>query len=100
MLAERVHFPRPSDGKKMVAFEWTPIRYRNVIAVLKNPFYAGAYVQSLNERDLKRYGLRLQPEPSPSPIVSRMINTPAGPVAVDVPKGIDPGFGYHPGVAA
>src|SRR5215813_11505797 len=43
MLGEQVHFPRPSDGKKLVAFEWTPIRYRNVISVLKNPFYAGAY---------------------------------------------------------
>jgi hypothetical protein len=43
MLAEQIHFPRPSDGKKLVAFEWTPIRYRNVISVLKNPFYAGAY---------------------------------------------------------
>ena len=44
MLGEQVHFPRPSDGKKLVSFEWTPIRYRNVISVLKNPFYAGAYV--------------------------------------------------------
>src|SRR6201996_6741997 len=43
MIADQVHFPRPSDGKKMVAFEWTLIRYRNVISVLKNPFYAGAY---------------------------------------------------------
>src|ERR1700674_4574613 len=43
MLAEQTHFPRPSDGKKLVSFEWTPIRYRNVISVLKNPFYAGAY---------------------------------------------------------
>src|SRR5438876_3933656 len=41
MLAERVHFPRPSDGKKLVSFDWTPIRYRSVISVLKNPFYAG-----------------------------------------------------------
>ena len=41
MAAERVHFPRPSDGKKLVAFDWRPIRYRSVISVLKNPFYAG-----------------------------------------------------------
>src|SRR5712675_2439724 len=34
MIAKQVHFPRPSDGKKLVAFEWTPIRYRNVISVL------------------------------------------------------------------
>ena len=35
MLGEQVHFPRPSDGRKPVSFEWTPIRYRNVISVLK-----------------------------------------------------------------
>src|SRR6201996_3380770 len=43
LRAERVHFPRPSDGKRMTTFDWTPIRYRNVILLLKNPFYAGAY---------------------------------------------------------
>src|SRR5262245_7692570 len=50
MLGEQVHFPRPSDGKKLVAFEWTPIRYRNVISVLKNPFYAGAYAYGKGEK--------------------------------------------------
>jgi excisionase family DNA binding protein len=43
LTAEQMHFPRPSDGKKLTSFEWTPIRYRNVISLLKNPFYAGAY---------------------------------------------------------
>src|SRR3954452_17747894 len=43
LKAEGVHFPRPSDGKRMTAFDWTPIRYRNVISLLKNPFHAGAY---------------------------------------------------------
>jgi Resolvase, N terminal domain len=37
-------FPRPSDGRRLTSFDWTPIRYRNVIGLLKNPFYAGAYV--------------------------------------------------------
>src|SRR5258707_289852 len=50
MLSEQVHFPRPSDGKKLIAFEWTPIRYRNVISVLKNPFYAGAYAYGKDEK--------------------------------------------------
>jgi hypothetical protein len=50
MVAEQVHFPRPSDGKTLVAFEWTPIRYCNVIAVLKNPFYAGAYAYGKSEK--------------------------------------------------
>jgi len=50
MLAEQVHFPRPSDGKRLIAFEWTPIRYRNVISVLKNPFYAGVYAYGKGEK--------------------------------------------------
>ncbi|NYT58340.1 recombinase family protein [Alcaligenaceae bacterium] len=43
LLAEQVHFPRPTDGRTLTHFDWTLIRYRNVISVLKNPFYAGAY---------------------------------------------------------
>ncbi len=50
LRADQVHFPRPSDGKKLVAFEWTPVRYRNVITVLKNPFYAGAYAYGKSEK--------------------------------------------------
>jgi DNA invertase Pin-like site-specific DNA recombinase len=50
MRADQVHFPRPSDGKKLVSFDWTPIRYRNVISVLKNPFYAGVYVYGKSEK--------------------------------------------------
>ena len=34
----------------MTSFDWTPIRYRNVISVLKNPFYAGAYVYGKSEK--------------------------------------------------
>jgi len=50
MSAEQVHFPRPSDGRSMVTFEWRPIRYRNVISVLKNPFYAGTYAYGKSEK--------------------------------------------------
>jgi excisionase family DNA binding protein len=50
MTAEQIHFPRPSDGKKLISFEWTPIRYRNVISVLKNPFYAGVYAYGKGEK--------------------------------------------------
>jgi DNA invertase Pin-like site-specific DNA recombinase len=49
LAADQLHFPRPSDGKRMIAFDWTPIRYRNVISVLKNPFYAGAYIYGKSE---------------------------------------------------
>ena len=47
---ERVHFPRPSDGRTLTSFDWTLIRYRNVISVLKNLFYAGAYAYGKSER--------------------------------------------------
>lgn len=50
LATEEVHFPRPSDGKKMASFDWTLIRYRNVISVLKNPFYAGVYVYGKTEK--------------------------------------------------
>jgi excisionase family DNA binding protein len=50
LTAEQMHFPRPSDGKTLVSFDWTPIRYRNVISILKNPFYAGAYAYGKSEK--------------------------------------------------
>lgn len=50
MSAEQVHFPRPSDGRSMTTFDWRPIRYRNVISVLKNPFYAGTYAYGKSEK--------------------------------------------------
>jgi DNA invertase Pin-like site-specific DNA recombinase len=50
LRAEQIHFPRPSDSKKLVAFEWTPIRYRSIISVLKNPFYAGVYAYGKREK--------------------------------------------------
>src|ERR1700687_3036598 len=50
LRADQIHFPRPSDGKRMIAFDWTPIRNRTVISVLKNPFYAGAYVYGKSEK--------------------------------------------------
>src|SRR5207249_11938296 len=28
LAAEQMHFPRPSDGKAWVSFDWAPIRYR------------------------------------------------------------------------
>lgn len=50
MKAHQIHFPRPSDEGRMTSFDWMPIRYRNVIAVLKNPFYAGVYVYGKSEK--------------------------------------------------
>jgi excisionase family DNA binding protein len=50
MTADRIAFPRPSDEGRMTRCEWRPIRYRNVISVLKNPFYAGVYVYGKSEK--------------------------------------------------
>ncbi len=54
-------------------------------------------VQSLSERDLKRFGYKVSPSAPPSPLVSRAVNTPSGVVLVKTPEGIDPGFAYNPG---
>lgn len=64
MRDEDVHFPRPSDGKQTISFDWQPARYRSIIALLKNPFYAGAYaygksekrIEVINGRAHKSYG--------------------------------------------
>jgi hypothetical protein len=50
MASENVHFPYPSDGRTLTSFEWRPIRYRNVISILKNPFYAGVYAYGKSEK--------------------------------------------------
>lgn len=50
MTADGVHFPRPSEQGRLTSFEWAPIRYRNVITLLKNPFYAGVYAFGKSEK--------------------------------------------------
>lgn len=53
MRQAEVHFPRPTDGKRLVSFEWVPARYRSVITLIKNPFYAGAYAYGKSETRTK-----------------------------------------------
>ena len=50
MTADGAHFPRPSEQGRMISFEWAPLRYRNIITLLKNPFYAGVYVYGKSEK--------------------------------------------------
>src|SRR5271157_519514 len=50
MASENIHFPYPSNGRTLTSFEWRPIRYRNVISILKNPFYAGVYAYGKSEK--------------------------------------------------
>jgi DNA invertase Pin-like site-specific DNA recombinase len=50
MASQNIHFPYPSDGRTWTSFEWRPIRYRNIISILKNPFYAGIYAYGKSEK--------------------------------------------------
>lgn len=50
LTEDKAFFPRPTDGRTMTSFDWTPIRYRNVMSVLKNPFYAGVYAYGKSEK--------------------------------------------------
>jgi DNA invertase Pin-like site-specific DNA recombinase len=50
LTQDELCFPRPTDGHSLTSFDWTPVRYRNVISVLKNPFYAGVYVYGKSEK--------------------------------------------------
>jgi len=43
LCREGLLFPRPADGKRLDSLRWSLPAYRNVISVLQNPFYAGAY---------------------------------------------------------
>ncbi|HEU4405460.1 MAG TPA: recombinase family protein [Polyangiaceae bacterium] len=49
MRREGLTFPRPADGKRLRELAWRAPAYRNVIAVLRNPFYAGAYAYGKTE---------------------------------------------------
>lgn len=64
--ADGLLFPRPADGKRITRgqVEWRPPAYRNIISVLQNPLYAGAYAYGRSEvrttivdgRPVKKYG--------------------------------------------
>jgi DNA invertase Pin-like site-specific DNA recombinase len=66
MRADGLLFPRPADGKRLTRdqVEWRPPAYRNIISVLQNPLYAGAYAYGrsehrttiVNGRAVKKYG--------------------------------------------
>jgi DNA invertase Pin-like site-specific DNA recombinase len=43
LVREGILFPRPADGKRQGPWQWRAPAYRNIISVLQNPFYAGAY---------------------------------------------------------
>lgn len=57
-------------------------------------------VQTLSERDVKRFGYQLADQAPPVEMEDRPVRTPAGDVTVRTPAGIDTGFGYNVGEAA
>lgn len=54
--------------------------------------------RGLSERALKRYGLKVSEDPEIL-YETHTIRTRDGDVRVEVPRGIDPGFAYNPGLA-
>lgn len=85
-------------------------RWHNVVLPVEDPWWLTHFppcgwgcrcrVVSLNHRDLERYGLKVSKQAPEIRYVAREVRTPDGPVHVDTPEGIDPGFGYNPGAAA
>jgi DNA invertase Pin-like site-specific DNA recombinase len=54
MHAQELLFPRPAEGKlPSTTWVWRPPVYRNVISVLRNPFYAGAYAYGKSQVEVK-----------------------------------------------
>ncbi|WP_374653111.1 PBECR2 nuclease fold domain-containing protein [Dongia sp.] len=84
--------------------------WHNTILPVDDPFWETHYppngwncrctTQSLSQRDLDRFGLTPSDGAPPVTLVDRDVNFPEGPRTVQVPDGIDPGFGYNPGQAA
>lgn len=56
--------------------------------------------QTLSDRDLKDNGWEVDEEAPPVKMEDKTINTADGQVTVQVPEGIDAGFGYNPGASA
>ncbi|MCP4741750.1 MAG: recombinase family protein [Actinomycetales bacterium] len=49
MCKDGVPFPRPASRSSHEELEWRSPAYRNIISVLRNPFYAGAYAYGKSE---------------------------------------------------
>lgn len=85
-------------------------KWHNVVLPVDHPFWLTHFppcgwgcrcrVVSLNHRDLGRYGLKVSDQAPEVRYVAREIKTLDGPIYVQTPEGIDPGFGYNPGAGA
>lgn len=66
-----------------------------------NDWGCRCFVQSLSEADLKRMKLKVTPDADlPKGTQKSKINTPEGPVTVETPEAIAPGWDYNPGAGA
>lgn len=83
--------------------------WHGLVLPIDDPFWQTHYppngwncrctVQTLNDRDLERYGYELGESP-PVEMEQRTLRTETGDVTIEVPKGIDTGFGYNVGQSA
>lgn len=64
-----------------------------------NGFNCRCHVQSLNDRDLVRYGLTPSADAPEVIMAERFVKVDGVRKRVMVPEGIDPGFAYNPGAA-
>jgi hypothetical protein len=97
--ADGVKHPRPQhlawDGMVLLATDpWWKSHYP------PNGWGCHCYVEPISERELRDMG-KIGPDKAP-PINYRsvLLNTSAGPLPIQVPEGIDPGWGYNVGDAA
>ncbi len=65
-----------------------------------NGWYCRCTAVSVSESDLKRRGWKVAAAAPDAAPVPHQVNTPQGPVTIQVPEGIDPGFAYNAGEAA
>ena len=56
-------------------------------------------VQQLSDDDLESFGYEPSRDAPPSPLITRTVNTPDGPVDILVPEGVGPGWAYNVGKA-
>ena len=59
LVREGIRFPRPADGRRHGPAQWLAPVYRNIISVLQNPFYAGAYAYGKSTHRTTLVGGRL-----------------------------------------
>ena len=97
--ADGVKRPRPDhlawDGLTLASSDpWWKTHYP------PNGWGCHCYVDALSQRELERAGKKGPDEAPPVAMRKAVLNTSAGPLEIDVPKGIDPGWGYNVGDAA